>query len=418
MNSFYELISEFYSNQYIRVIRDIVDIALVSYFLYRIFNLVSGTRAIQIIKGVFILFSFYILVQYILQLRTMAWIMQNLATLILVALPIVFQPELRRFLAHLGQDRIIETIFSKGKDLFNFINIIVLTAKNLSHKKTGALIIIERNIGLNDFIETGIKVDAELSPDILETIFYSGTPLHDGAVVIKNNRIVAASVLLPLSENIKPVSGKHNLGTRHRAGLGLSEVTDAICIIVSEETGDITLAHKGKLYRHLHEDNLERMLIDAYQNSNKEKTSNLQIEKIETPNKEKLEEQAEKLKKQAQNNLTLKILAFLCSILIVFFLSRATITSVDERTFLLPIEAKYKNNKQKANIEFQPSYVSVKLLGNKNTLDSINIQDLGASININEIKESKKLPVSILVPTDVTIKEVNPKDVLVNVYNR
>ncbi|MFN8578388.1 MAG: diadenylate cyclase [Candidatus Sericytochromatia bacterium] len=172
MNSFYELISEFYSNQYIRVIRDIVDIALVSYFLYRIFNLVSGTRAIQIIKG-FILFSFYILVQYILQLRTMAWIMQNLATLILVALPIVFQPELRRFLAHLGQDRIIETIFSKGKDLFNFINIIVLTAKNLSHKKTGALIIIERNIGLNDFIETGIKVDAELSPDILETIFYS-----------------------------------------------------------------------------------------------------------------------------------------------------------------------------------------------------------------------------------------------------
>ncbi|MFN8578390.1 MAG: hypothetical protein U0354_16240 [Candidatus Sericytochromatia bacterium] len=178
------------------------------------------------------------------------------------------------------------------------------------------------------------------------------------------------------------------------------------------------MAHKGKLYRHLHEDNLERMLIDAYQNSNKEKTSNLQIEKIETPNKEKLEEQAEKLKKQAQNNLTLKILAFLCSILIVFFLSRATITSVDERTFLLPIEAKYKNNKQKANIEFQPSYVSVKLLGNKNTLDSINIQDLGASININEIKESKKLPVSILVPTDVTIKEVNPKDVLVNVYNR
>lgn len=418
MNNYYEVISEFYSNQYIRVIRDLVDIALVSYFLYKIFNLVNGTRAIQIIKGVFILFSFYVLVQYILQLRTMAWIMQNLATLILVALPIVFQPELRRLLAHLGQDRIIETIFSKGKDLFNFINIIVLTAKNLSHKKTGALIIIERNIGLNDFIETGIKVDAELSPDILETIFYSGTPLHDGAVVIKNNRIVAASVLLPLSENIKPVSGKHNLGTRHRAGLGLAEVTDAICIIVSEETGDITLAHKGKLYRHLNEDSLERMLIDAYQNSNKEKTTNLQVEKIETPNKEKLEEQSEKLKKQAKNNFTLKLLAFLCSILIVFFLSKATINTVYERTFLLPVQTKYKDNKQKSNIEIQPSYVSIKLVGDKSSLDNLNIQDLGVSINIDDIKETKKLPVNVLVPTDVTIKEVNPKDVLVNVYNR
>jgi diadenylate cyclase len=417
MNTYYETISEFYSSQSIKLIRDIIDIALVSYFIYKIFTLVSGTRAIQVIKGIFILFIFYVIVQYVLQLKTMAWIMQNLATLIIVALPIVFQPELRRFLAHIGQDKIlIETIFNKGKDLFNFINIIILTSKNLSAKKTGALIIIERNIGLNDFIETGIKVDAELSPDILETIFYSGTPLHDGAVVIRNNRVVAASVLLPLSENIRPISGKHNLGTRHRAGLGLAEVTDAICIIISEETGDITLAHKGKLYRHLNEDSLEKMLIDACQNKNK--GNNLNIEHIETQNKDKLKEQTNKLKKQSKNNSILKILSILCALLCVFFISKANISNIDEKIFFLPVQTKYKDNIQKNKVQIVPNYVSVKLIGDKQILDKLKTQDLNVSINIENIKENQVIPVSVLAPTDVTIKEVNPKDVLINVYNK
>lgn len=417
MNNYYEAISQFNSSQYIAFIRDILDIALVSYFLYRVFTLVSGTRAIQVIKGIFILFIVYILVQYVFQLKTMAWIMQNIATLIIIALPIVFQPELRRFLAHIGQDRVlINTIFNRGKDLFNFINIIVLTAKTLSHKKTGALIIIERNIGLNDFIETGIKIDAEPSTDILETIFYSGTPLHDGAVVIKNGRIAAASVLLPLSENIKPISGKHNLGTRHRAGLGLAEATDAICIIVSEETGDITLAHKGKLYRHLNEDSLEKMLIDAYQSKNK--TANIEVEKIETENKDKLEKQDQKLKKQAQNNLILKFLSVSCALLFVFLINKTSLNTVHERTFVLPIEGKYKEESQKNKIQITPNYVSVKVVGDKTSLDKLKTQDLNVSVNIDDTKQNQRIPLTVLVPTDVTIKEVNPKDVLINVYNK
>jgi len=344
--------------------------------------------------------------------------MQNGATLIIIALPIIFQPELRRFLAHMGQDRvIIETIFNKGKDLFNFINVIVLATKNLSAKKTGALIIIERNTGLNDFIETGLKVDSEVSPDILETIFYSGTPLHDGAVVIRDNRIVAASVLLPLSENIKPISGKHNLGTRHRAGLGLAEVTDAICVIVSEETGDIALAHQGKLYRHLNEESLEKMLIDSYQTKRKTKDLNIEAEKIET-DKLLTKDVENRNKKESRNRLTLKLMAFLSALFCVFIISQTNQIDSYERTFVLPIESKFKDAKNKSKIQINHSYVSLKLSGNKASLDKLKAEDLNISVIIDKNEENQRIPVNVSVPTDVTIKEVNPKDVLINVYNK
>ena len=418
MNSYYEFISDLYSSQYIRIIRDILDIALVSYFIYRTFLLVSNTRAIQVIKGIFVLFIVYFFVNYVFQLRTMAWIMQNGATLTIIALPIIFQPELRRFLAHIGQDRvIIETIFNKGKDLFNFINVIVLAVKNLSAKKTGALIIIERNTGLNDFIETGLRVDSELSPDILETIFYSGTPLHDGAVVIRDNRIVAASVLLPLSENIKPVSGKHNLGTRHRAGLGLAEVTDAICVIVSEETGDIALAHQGKLYRHLNEESLEKMLIDSYQTRRKTKDLNVEAEKIEV-DKSVIKEVQNRKRKEDRNKLNLKLMAFLSALFCVFLISQNTLPDSHERTFVLPIETKFKDDKEKRKIQINPTYVSLKLTGKKLNLDKLKAQDLNIFVIIDKTEVNQRIPVSVSVPTDVTIKEVNPKDVLINVYNK
>lgn len=418
MNSYYEVISNLYTSQYVRLIRDILDISLVSYFIYRAFLLVNGTRAIQVIKGIFVLFIVYLFVNYVFQLRTMAWIMQNGATLIVIALPMIFQPELRRFLAHIGQDRvIIETLFNKGKDLFNFINVIVLATKNLSHKKTGALIIIERNTGLNDFIETGLKVDSELSPDILETIFYSGTPLHDGAVVIRDHRIVAASVLLPLSENIKPVSGKHNLGTRHRAGLGLAEVTDAICIIVSEETGDIALANQGKLYRHLNEESLEKMLVDAYQSKRKTKDLNIEAEKIET-DKKVVKEVELRNQKEARNRFTLKIMSFISALFCVFFISKTSTVDSHERTFVLPIETKFNDQKEKRKIQITPTYVSLKITGQKLTLDKLKAQDLNISVNIDKSEENLRIPVSVSVPTDVTIKEVNPKDVLINVYNK
>lgn len=431
MENYLNNIYDFFSSAYSLWIRDLLDVALVSYFFYRTLLLIKGTRAVQIIKGLFVIFVFYLIVNYFLQLRTMAWIMQNAATLVVIALPIVFQPELRRMLAHIGQDRImVETLFTKGKDLFDFINIMVLSVKNLSNKKTGALIIIERSTGLNEFIETGIKVDSSLSPEIIETIFYSGTPLHDGAVVIKDNRIVAASVLLPLSENIKPVSGKHNLGTRHRAGLGLAETSDAICIIVSEETGDISVAMKGKLYRHLNEEGLEKFLLDTYQTKPKN-TINLNPELLKAgskffggkDNKTKKEKPSQSKVSQyiQKNNISMKAIAISASIIFVLLFGRATnLDTSQERTFVLPVELRYKDKfiPEKSKVQTSPSYIKVKLNGTRHTLDAVKVENLSVFVNIDKNAESQRLPVSVSVPTDVTIKEVNPKDVLINVYNK
>ncbi|MBC7473054.1 MAG: TIGR00159 family protein [Candidatus Sericytochromatia bacterium] len=428
MESFISNFIFFISSTYIIWIRDFLDIGLVSYVIYRTLLLIKGTRAVQIIKGIFVLFAFYLLVNYVLQLRTMAWIMQNGATLVILAIPIVFQPELRRLLAHIGEDRVlVETLFTKGKDLFDFINIMVLSVKNLSNKKTGALIIIERSTGLNEFIETGIKVDSSLSPEVIETIFYSGTPLHDGAVVIRDNRIIAASVLLPLSENIKPVSGKHNLGTRHRAGLGLAETSDAICIIVSEETGDISIAMKGKLFRHLTEEGLEKFLLDTYQNKKKNTmTLNSRIFKSDDKvfaNNENIQEKKKNTISEyfKNNNWYLRLVAIIASIILVILLGRTTVNDINhEKTFILPIEPKYKdiNNINKIKLKIEPSFVRIRLNGTKQDLDHIKMEDLNVFVNIDKIENTQRLPVILSIPTDVTIKEVNPKDVLIKVYNK
>ncbi len=429
MDKYLETIISALSSTYFMWIRDILDIALVSYFVYRVLLLIKGTRAVQLIKGLLVLFVVYYIVNYYLQLRTMAWIMQNAATLIILAIPIVFQPELRRLLAHIGQERIIvEAFFTKGKELFDFINIMVLSVKNLSHKKTGALIIIERSTGLNEFVETGIKVDSALSPEIIETIFYSGTPLHDGAIVIKNSRVVAASVLLPLSENLKPVSGKHNLGTRHRAGLGLSETSDAICIIVSEETGDISVAIKGKLYRHLNEEGLEKLLLDTYQTKQRN-TINLNPSMAKMFNKkdgEKIiaEEKKDILANYLQkNNLNLKITATITAVIFMLLLGKGIPVDKHERTFVLPVEVRYKKDPaaKKGNsnkLKINPTYVKVKLVGAKQNLDNLKVEDLNVFINIDKIQDLQRVPVTVSVPTDVTIKEVNPKDVMINEYSK
>lgn len=437
MEAYFNKIIFLLSSTYFLWIRDLLDITLVSYCVYRFLLLIKGTRAVQLIKGLLILFVVYYLVNYYLQLRTMAWIMQSAATLIIIAIPIVFQPELRRLLAHIGQERIlVEALFSRGKDLFDFINIMVLSVKNLSHKKTGALIIIERNTGLNEFVETGIKVDSALSPEVIETIFYSGTPLHDGAIVIKNNRIVAASVLLPLSENLKPVLGKYNLGTRHRAGLGLSETSDAICIIISEETGDISVAIKGKLYRHLNEEGLEKLLLDTYQTKPRN-TINLRPA-ITTNSSAKLfnndiratkniadasgvmiERKKDLLSSYLQkNNLNLKIIAVITAIIFMLLLGRVIPTEKQERIFVLPVDVKSQVNLPLKKVQINPTYIKVKLEGNKKSLDNLRIEDLNASVIIDNIENNQRQAVIVSVPADVTIKEINPKDVLINVYSK
>ncbi|MBI6545317.1 MAG: TIGR00159 family protein [Cyanobacteria bacterium NC_groundwater_1444_Ag_S-0.65um_54_12] len=242
--------------------QDALDIALVSFILYRLFLLIRGTRAVQLLRGLLLLLLAY-LIANALQLHTITWLVQSTATMIIVAIPIVFQPELRRALALLGQGELFRSeSFVAGKgvaDPTHLIDELVAAVKYLSSRRTGALIIIERQTGLNEFIETGTPIHGLVSAELLTSLFQTASPLHDGALIIRGDRIAAAGTLLPLSETIRR-SARRPIGTRHRAALGLTETTDAVAIVVSEETGAISVAQEGKLQRFMGEEDLRTRL--------------------------------------------------------------------------------------------------------------------------------------------------------------
>lgn len=223
----------------------IIDILIVAVLIYYAFVLIKGTRATQIIYGILVLIFILILGRF-LRLQTLNWFLQRLTTLILVAIPIVFQPELRRGLERLGRIK-----FFKASSLFSsrpyiiekVINEITEAVSVLLKNKVGGLICIKRETGLGDFIEKGEVLWARLSAKLLLNIFYPNSPLHDGAVIICGERIAAAGCVLPLSEDKKG----YMYGTRHRAALGLSEETDAVCIVISEEKRAISLVVEGKI---------------------------------------------------------------------------------------------------------------------------------------------------------------------------
>ena len=251
--------------------QDLLDILLVSFVLYRFFLLIKGTRAVQLLRGMLLLLLAY-LISHALGLNTITWLVQSTATMIIVAIPVVFQPELRRALAHIGQGE----LFRGGELLFQrrsvstpeVLDEVMGAVKFLSRQKIGALIILERNTGLNEFIETGTPLDALVTTDLLGTIFVPSSPLHDGAVIIQSDRIAAAGAVLPLSEGMRRGSpggsGKRQVGTRHRAAIGLTETTDAIAVVVSEETGTVSVASGGQLRRHLTEEALKDLLAGAF----------------------------------------------------------------------------------------------------------------------------------------------------------
>ncbi|MBO9539579.1 diadenylate cyclase CdaA [bacterium] len=245
--------------------QDLLDILLVSVVLYRLFLLIKGTRAVQLLRGVLLLLVAYLLSRA-LQLNTITWLVQSAATMIIVAIPVVFQPEMRRALSLLGQGELFRSeLFGKGSaDTSRVVDEVVMAVRMLSARKIGALIILERQTGLNEFIETGTAIQGLVSADLLTSIFFPNSPLHDGAVIVRGDRIVAAGALLPLSENFRRAQ-KRPIGTRHRAALGLSETTDAFAVVVSEETGVISVAQMGQLQRHLTEDDLRGMLSNLYQ---------------------------------------------------------------------------------------------------------------------------------------------------------
>ncbi|NLU36210.1 MAG: TIGR00159 family protein [Clostridiales bacterium] len=243
------------------VIRHVIDISIVAFVLYKLLLLIRETRAEQVLKGLAILL-FATKLSEVLQFNTIYWILKNTATVGVIALLIVFQPELRRALEQIGRGQLFDRLFLRDDmDPSILINEVVRSVQNLARMKVGALIVIERKTGINEIIETGVKIDGELSSALLENIFVVNTPLHDGAVVIRGDRIAAAGCFLPLTEN-NNISKQ--LGTRHRAAIGITEVSDAIAIVVSEETGVISIADNGKLTRYLDAKALKEILKKVY----------------------------------------------------------------------------------------------------------------------------------------------------------
>lgn len=245
---------------------DIIEIFLIAFLIYKIIGWFRGSKAGMIIKGIAVLVGFTLLAS-ILHFDTILWLLQNSLTFGITATLIIFQPELRRALEELGRGNFIAGFFNfesaEKTELFDeqVITEIGRAAAEMSKTKTGALIVIEKGISLQDYEKTGIMVDGRVSSQLLINIFEHNTPLHDGAVIIRGNRIVSATCYLPLTAS-QDLSKE--LGTRHRAAVGISEVTDSYTVVVSEETGAISLAHDRRLIRNLTVDDVKDILLRAY----------------------------------------------------------------------------------------------------------------------------------------------------------
>ena len=241
---------------------DIFDIIIVAAILYKSYQMIQDTRAITLVKGLLVIVLLTIICGW-LDLHVMTWILQKTSEWLLIALPILFQPELRRALEHLGQGKFLTKSVSllDRKTADSVVDELVKTAKKLSQTKTGALMVIEREMKLNDISVTGIHIDGIISSEFLLNVFIVNTPLHDGAAIIRGNRLISAACVLPLTENTHLST---ELGTRHRAAIGLSEQCDALVIVVSEETGTISVAEGGRLMRRFDEQTLAAKIRPAF----------------------------------------------------------------------------------------------------------------------------------------------------------
>ena len=242
---------------------DVVEILLLSYIAYQFMIWIKFTRAYTLLKGILTVLAF-VLIAYICRMNTILWIFQNLTGVLVIAVVIIFQPELRKVMEQLGEKQIIFSIFpfdpnKEVQERFTdkTVNELVKASFDMAAVKTGALIVIEQDIRLTEYIRTGINLDALVTSQLLINIFEHNTPLHDGAVIIRENRVVAATCYLPLSDNMDL---SKQLGTRHRAGVGISEVSDSMTIIISEETGHVSVAKGGVLMRNITSEELRNAL--------------------------------------------------------------------------------------------------------------------------------------------------------------
>jgi len=236
---------------------DLLDILLVAFIVYELLRFIRGTHAVQIALGGLVLGVLYWTSTFF-NLQTVNWLLRSFLPLLMFGVIVIFQSEIRKALAHLGRAPFFGTAATRQKE--EVVDEVVLAATTLSSQRTGAIIVLEREIGLRSYIETGIALDAALSYDLLVNVFHPATPLHDGAVVVQGNRVAAAACFLPLTVNPEL---SRTLGSRHRAAIGLSEDTDAAAVVVSEETGAISLVEDGRIRRGLDGPALRRALLVA-----------------------------------------------------------------------------------------------------------------------------------------------------------
>ncbi|MFH1593786.1 MAG: diadenylate cyclase CdaA [Candidatus Omnitrophota bacterium] len=241
------------SYNFVELGKFVFEMAILWFVFYVLLLFIKGTRAVQVLKGIIIIVVIF-LISKELQLETITWILTKLFTISVIGFLIIFQPELRRGLARIGQFG----VFSRQQETLDEISKAALA---LSKKKTGALIAIEREVGLKAYIESGVRLEGQVSSELLCTIFAPNTPLHDGGVIVQGSIITASGCLFPLTQNPHVNT---SIGTRHRAAMGISEETDAVVVVVSEETGDISISISGRLTRHLDEKEFGRVLTNIF----------------------------------------------------------------------------------------------------------------------------------------------------------
>jgi diadenylate cyclase len=244
----------------------LIDILIVAVLFYWVYIFLKETRAMRILYGLLLLLALMALGK-LLNLILLNWLLKNLMTMLIVAIPIVFQPELRNALEKLGRSTFLHDM-NMDKDGYGYVvNEIVTAVSMLSKQKIGALIVVARQTGLREYIDNGVPLDAKVSSTLLRSIFFPRSPLHDGAVIISGNKIISACSILPVSGQSLSI----NMGTRHKAGVGISEISDAIAIIVSEETGAISMSIGGKLDTKISEERLQNRLSSIFRQKNKNK---------------------------------------------------------------------------------------------------------------------------------------------------
>lgn len=246
---------------------DVPDVLVVAAIIFAATLVIRGTQAVPLLRGTIVVVLIMALLASIFEWIAFRWLLNHIITASIVAIPVIFQPELRRALERVGRTGLGQ-LFSRQPAFTaeeQIIDAICAAAARLSERRHGALIVLERNDALDEFINTGVPLDAQISPQLLLTVFWPKTELHDGAVIIRRGRAVSAASVLPLSSGRNLTDRK--LGTRHRAGLGISEVSDALCVIVSEETGRISVANRGRMIRRLDADRLRTILSAFYTSS-------------------------------------------------------------------------------------------------------------------------------------------------------